>query len=803
MLKNYITIGFRTLWRSKGYALINIIGLAIGITGAALLMTYVKDETSFDKFHSKSENIVRAVLIQHNDDGDRFYGANQPILAKTLVDEIPEIVNATSLQLSGGHINFEIEGVRYSERSYFYGDQNFFDVFDFNLVQGDKSNALMEPNSIVLSEKMATKFFGRTDVIGEVIKVAFNGGSEVMVTAISEDTPTNSHLQFDIIVSHMTGNANWDRGQLSWQNFGGSSYFVLAPNTDLVSLTEKVNELADERMGQGLDEIIDFQFQALGDIHFDSEKIERGFEAGQGDRSYILIFSSIAVFLLLIAAVNYMNLATSKAVFRAKEIGIRKVVGAVKGQLVGQFLTESIIITLLALVISIGLTDLTMPFFNELTGKQFDFGLTTLMEYLPMFLTIAISVGLLSGVYPSFFMTRFKPVEVLKGEKISGGSFSIRKALVVFQFVMSIVLIITTLIVQNQMDFIKERDLGFNEENLMVIDINNGNVRRNFKAMRSEFESIPGVQSVGVSSRVPGEWKGISEIGMELLGDDGNARDSINTYFMGFDTGMLETFDFRLVDGEYFSGNDQSDSLKILINETAVKTFGLTNPLGTTINMGTRNGKIPVQVIGILEDFNFKSLHTQIEPIVIGAWNNPGAGIDYFTLKMAGNTAKIIEQATLVHEKFDQQTAIEYHFLENQLEIFYEKEAEASAIFKVGAGLSIFVACLGLFGLASFTVQKRVKEMGIRKVLGASQWNLFYLLSSSFTKQVIVAFVIASPIAYFIMRDWLQKFVYSVNIGVGVFIVAGVAAILVALITVSYRSLRAANSNPVGSLRQE
>jgi putative ABC transport system permease protein len=801
MFKNYIKIGFRTLWRDKAYSLINIIGLAIGITGATLLLTYVKDETSYDKFHAKSDDIVRAVLVQHNDDGDRIYGVNQPILAKTLVSEIPEVLEATSLQIRGGHINFVIDGVRYSERNYFIGDSSFFNVFDYKLKQGDRSTVLNEPNSIVLSEMMANRLFGKTDAIGSVLTIPFFG--EHKVTGIVENAPTNSHLQFDVIISGFTGNENWDNNQLSWQNFNGSSYMVLAPNTNLEQLAEKVNKLADERMGAGLAEVIDFKFQALHDIHFDSENIERGFESGQGDRSYILIFSSIAIFLLLIAAVNYMNLATSKAVFRAKEIGIRKVVGAVKGQLVGQFLTESIIITLIALIISIGLTDLTMPFFNQLTGKQFDFSWVTLMDYLPMFLIIAVSVGLLSGVYPSFFMTRFKPVEVLKGEKVSGGSFSLRKALVVFQFVMSIVLIITTLIVQNQMSFIKERDLGFNDENLMVIDINNGNVRRDFKAMRSEFESIPGVQSVGVSSRVPGEWKGINEIGVELLGDAGEARDSARVYFMGFDPGMFETFDFRLIDGGFFSGNDQSDSLKIMVNEAAVKAFGLTNPLGTTINMGTRNGKMPVQVIGILEDFNFKSLHTQIEPIIIGAWNNPGASIDYFTLKMAGNTAEIIEQATLVHNKFDQQTAMEYHFLENQLEIFYEKETEASAIFKVGAGLSIFVACLGLFGLASFTVQKRVKEMGIRKVLGASQWNLFYLLSSSFTKQVIVAFVIASPIAYFIMRNWLQKFVYSVNIGVGVFIIAGVAAILVALTTVSYRSLRAANSNPVGSLRQE
>lgn len=801
MFKNYFKISVRTLWRNKGYALINIIGLAIGITGATLLMTYVQDETSFDKFHSDSENLARAVVIQHNPEGDRKYGANQPVLAKTLVNDLPEILQSTTVQQAGGHINFIIDGIRYSERSYAMGDSMFFKMFNFQLLTGDKNTVLNEPKSLVLSEDMAIKFFGKTDVIGEIVEMAFYGNYEV--TGVFKKFPTNSHLQLEVLMSGITQSERWIEGQNNWRNFNASSYFKIAPNTNMELLTEKVNMLADERMGEGMAEVIDFEFQAMHDIHFNSKNIENGYDANKGDGSYIIIFTAIAAFLLLIAAVNYMNLATSKAVFRAKEIGIRKVVGAVKKQLIGQFLIESLMITMLALIISIGLTDLTMPLFNQVTGKSFDFNWTTLVEYLPWFLIISLSVGILSGLYPSFFMTRFKPVEVLKGEKMNTGSFSLRKSLVVFQFVMSIVLIITTLVVRNQMNFVETQNLGFEKENLIVIDINNANVRNNFKAMRTEFENIPGVQSVGVSSKVPGEWKNIGKVQANLLSDDGNMRDSVESHYMGFDPGMFDTFKFELVDGSYFSGNDQSDSLKILINETAAKQYGLTNPVGTTIQLPTGNGSVGVQIIGVLEDFHFESLHSKISPIIIGAWNNPFGSIDYFTLKANGNMAQIIEGATKVHEQFDQATAMEYHFLDSQLALFYTKESEASTIFQVGAGLSILIACLGLFGLASFTVQKRVKELGIRKVLGASQWNLFYLLSSSFTKQIVIAFIIASPIAYFIMKDWLQKFVYSVNIGAGVFIIAGVSAILVALITVSYRSLKAANSNPIGSLRQE
>ncbi len=801
MLKNYIKIAFRSLRRNSGYAMINIIGLAIGITGATLLLTYVKDEATYDQFHSRSKDMYRGILTEHDVDGDRVYSANQPILAKTVVEELPEVESATVLQVTGGHMDFVIDGNRFSERSYALVDKYFFEVFDFEFIYGNRANALEGPNSIVLSERQAMKFFGKTDVVGKPLEHSFGG--EYKVTGVIKNMPGNSHLKLDILATPMSGNDRFTQMQSDWMHFQASVYYVLAPKTDQEFVTKRINEVFEKNVPANIAEVIDFDLQKLTDIHFESEEIANGFESELGDRSYIIIFSSIALFLLLIAAVNYMNLATSKAVFRAKEVGIRKVVGAVKGQLVSQFLIESILITVFALLISIGLTDISMPFFNQLTGKAYDFSLSTLMDYLPMFLIIAVSVGILSGIYPSFFMTHFKPVEVLKGEKLSSGSFSIRKTLVVFQFVMSIVLIITTLVVQNQMSFIGNKDLGFDQSNLIVIDINNSGVRRNFKAIRTEYAKITGVESVGVSSRVPGEWKGINEVGVYLTDAEGNVRDSVNSYFMGFDEGMVETFDFRIAEGDYFSGNAQSDSLKVLVNQTAIDALGLENPIGRTVQLLGRGRRLSVQVIGVIEDFNFKSLHAKIEPIIIGSWNNPSASIDYFTLKFNGNPSEIVAKAKKIHEQFDQSTAMEYHFLDSQLDVFYEKEEQANSIFKAGAGLSIFVACLGLFGLASFTVQKRVKEMGIRKVLGASQWNLFYLLSLSFAKQVMIAFLIASPIAFYILRDWLSQFEYRTNIGVGVFLVAGLMAILIALVTVSYRSLKAANSNPVDSLRSE
>lgn len=802
MFKNYLKIAVRTLWRSKGYAFINVMGLAIAITGATLLLAFVRDETSHDQFHTKSDRIARVVTTQKNLEEPRRFASNPGILASTLKTEIPEVENSTTLYRRGGHFNFIIDGVRFAQRRYAVVEPSFFEMFDFELLAGDRNTVVSEPNSVVLSENEALRYFGRTDVIGEVLQSP--GLGEFKVTGVAKKVPANSHIKFELLVSAFFTDEGWKNMTTNWRAFGSASYVQIAEGSDLKHIAEKTELLANERMGAPLNDFVDFDLQPIHDIHFNSADIENGIEEQKGDSSYIMIFLSITVFLLLIASVNYMNLATSRAVFRAKEIGIRKVVGAVKKQLVTQFLLESLMITFLSLIISIGLTDLTMPFFNDLTGKQFDFSWSTLGEFLPIVGSVALIVGILSGIYPSFFMTRFKTVDVLKGERAGGNSFSLRKVLVIVQFGMAIFMIISTLVVSDQMNYIKEKNLGFNQQNLMVIDINNRNVRNEFKTMRAEFAKIPGVQSVGVSTRVPGEWKGIDEVQANLLSGDGQVRDSVVLFYMGFDEGMMETFDFEIQEGEYFSGNDQTDMTKILVNEAAAKAFGYEgDALGKSVQLTARGRFLSVQIIGVMKDFNFQSLHSKVEPMIIGNWNNPAGSIDYFTLKVSGNMSNVIEGATLVHNQFDGATAMEYHFLENQLELFYEKEKQASVIFQVGSGLSIFVACLGLFGLATFTVEKRVKEMGIRKVLGASQWNLFYLLSSTFTKQVFISFLLACPFAYWIMQNWLKDFEYQVGIGASAFILAGLTTVAIALLTVSYRSLKAANSNPVSSLRNE
>lgn len=808
MIKSYIKIATRSLRRNSGYTIINVVGLAIGITGAALLLNYVRSENNFEAQHTKADRIVRPYMQNLNAESPSYSARNPAILGHTLANELADVENVSSIsQFFGSQFNFRIAEQRHTESNYLVADNNFFQIFDFKFLSGNSETALSAPNEAVLSERKAEMLFGTVDVIGNSLE--FDGLPDFKVIGVFADSNYDSHLEIDILVSPSFSGAwrgdRWEEQINQWESlYNFSSYILLKEGVSKENFKLKAQAVLEERMPGTLKQDTKFYFQELTDIHFESSNFERDLAVNKGNKSYSNIFIAISIFLLLIACVNYMNLATSRAVFRAKEIGIRKVVGAVKKQLVFQFLLESFLITSVAMLLSIGFMDLTMPFFNELTGKAFDFSWATLFQYLPMLLILTVAVALVSGIYPAFFMTRIKTVNVLKGERLGGGSFKIRQALVIFQFVLGIFMIISTLIVRSQMDFIKTKNLGFDNQNLIVIDINNGGVRPVFKTMQNELSQIPGVENVAVASRVPGEWKNINTTEVAML-TNGGIVDSISMYYMGFDPIMLTTFDLKVEQGDWFSGNDSSDSTKILLNQAAVKSMGLENPIGSIVNMG-REGRLKgnYTVIGVLEDFNYKSLHIEVEPMIVGPWNNVNASIDYFILKTSGgDPSQVIAAAAEVHEKFDNRTVMEYHFLDDQLALFYEQEKQASSIFKLGAGLTILVACLGLFGLASFTVQKRIKELGIRKVLGASEWKLFYLLSGSFVKQVLIAFLLASPLAFYFMRNWLDNFQYRTSIGVGDFLIAAALTICVALITVSYRSLLAANANPVDSLRSE
>lgn len=802
MIKNYFKIALRSLTRNKAYAAINILGLVIGISFSCMLYIYVSNELSYDSFHTKSDRIFRAITIDKRvPDNPRSYGVVVPPLGKELVDNYPEVEDMVRLYRFTGQVVFEMNGQNFLERNWYMADTNFFTVFDFEFVSGDKATALKEPSSLVITQSVARKYFGDIDPVGHIIEKCNFGA--VKVTGVIKDHPDNSHLKFDMLFSNVRPDEGWTKFLNSWDDFGAYTYIVLKKNNSIETLKTKMPALQKKQFAN-FDDAIALDFQHIEDIYLGSERIEEGTESSHGQRAYIYIFSSMGIFLLLIACINYINLATSKALTRSKEVGVRKVVGAIKNQLIIQFLTESFVVTLASMVIAIGVMKIAFPYFNQITGKEFDVNLDTLKTYLPPLVFIALAVGFISGSYPAFYLARLKPVASLKGmDKGERGAMTFRKGLVVFQFALTIVMLVSTIVIGRQLNFIQNKDIGFDKDQLLVIDINSGAVRQQFQTIKNEYSNIPGVQRVAVSSRVPGEWKNIQELYVKSANSMDGVTDSVKAYFMGFDEDVMETYKLQLAEGRYFSANSQADSTTILLNQSAVTALGLVNPTGSVIKMNTRRGVMNATVIGIIKDFNFQSLHQKIAPIIIGTWNNPFAVIDYFTLKISGDPEKVIEPVARVHEKFDTRSPIEYHFLDQQLESFYVSEKRVSMIFRMGGALSIFVACLGLFGLATYNIERRTKELGIRKVLGASAMNLFLMLSSTFAKQVGIAYLIASPIAYYIMNQWLKIFEYKISLHVGIFLLSGAIALVIALATVSYRSLKAAFASPVNSLRQE
>ena len=801
MIKNYLKIAIRSLKRNLAYSTINVLGLAIGISFSALLYIYVESELTYDTFHKKSDRIYRQLTIdQRVPDKVRYFAVATPPMAPALKQDYPEVEDMTRLFRDYGQVVFKLNGENHQEREWYTVESNFFEFFDFEFIHGDPATALKEPLSIVLNNSTAKKLFDNKNPVGELIEI--NGFGSATITAVVKDAPMNSHLDFNLIITPNNGD-EWNAYMQNWRAFGAYSYILLDENADIGTLKDKMPEFRQKYFGP-MAEAFDVDFQNIEQVYFGSEHIEAGVESAHGKISYVYIFGTMGIFILVIACINYINLATSKAVFRAKEIGIRKVVGAHKRQLIIQFITESFIVTLVALIFAIGIMDLIVPYFNQMVDKSFVFTFRTLSDYLLPLLGIALVIAFLAGAYPALYLAQLKPVNTLRGEELnSNKSGNIRKMLVVFQFMLTIALIVSTLVIGQQLDFIQTKDVGFDKENLIVIDINNLNVRQQFQTMKNEFAKIPGVVEVGVSSRVPGEWKNIPQRFVKSPNSSNQTADSIRSYFMGFDESMLKTYQFKLLSGSFFESNQANDSTKVLLNEAAVKELGLNEPIGSVVIIPTQAGPMRTTVIGILSDFNFQSLHQKIAPIIIGSWNNPIQFIDYFTLRFSGNPESVIAQARKVHEKFDLHTPMEFHFLDQQMAQFYAEESRASQIFSLGAGLSIFVACLGLFGLASFTVEKRRKELGIRKILGATESNLFLLLSSSFTKQIALAFILASPVTYIVMNNWLSAFQYRINIGIGTFLISGMIALAIAMLTISYRSIRAVNRNPVDSLRYE
>lgn len=808
MFSNYIILAIRTIRRQKAYAAINILGLAVGLACCIFILFYVNDELNFDAFHKSSDHIVRIGETESRPGREvQYVGFTAGAVGPLLVEELPEVIS--SVRLAGrqvmGRRTLERGETRFYEEEFFFTDPTFSEVFDFEWEQGDPETALKEPFSVVLTERAAEQYFGSQNPMGETLTMEQWG--ELTVTGVMANPPRNSHLDFKFLISLSTidSNVRWKAWYESWRSSGLSTYLLLREDVVLADLEEKVDQVITQFQSPEFAEWRQVSLQPLRDIHFGSAHIDVEENWREGNTAYLYIFSIISLFILLIACFNYINLATAQAMKRAREVGVRKALGARREQLFSQFLGESTVLTLVSMGLALVLVYVGLPFFNTIAGKDIVFSVLSRWEIILALGGLLIFVGIAAGSYPAFFLGKFVPVRVLKGEATkSVSALRVRQGLVVTQFTLSICLLIATFVIGNQLEYVQNRNLGFNKEAILAVDINSGDARSSFETMKREFASHASVNSVSVSSQVPGDWKTIPQVDVNNNAESADALQRM--YFIGADEDFLSTYEIELASGQNFSGSFGLDSTSAIINETAAQALGIQSAGDHFIEIPQADDEptYRVQVIGIVKDFHFQSLHEEIAPLIVGYRSNPIDVIDYYSIRvqMSG-----IEE-TLAHlrgvgEAFDPTHPFEYNFLDERLNDFYVTEHRVSRLFNLAASFSIFIACLGLLGLASFMAGQRTKEIGVRKALGASVFDMVVLLSKDFVRLVCVALLVASPLAYFAMTRWLEDFAYAVSVDLWLFPLAGFLTVLVALLTVSYQSIKAATANPIDALHYE
>jgi putative ABC transport system permease protein len=802
MLRTYLKIAWRNLIKNKTFSFINIFGLTVGLTSFLLIALYVFDELTFDKFHKNASRLYRVVESRTTIEGKQTKNAGSAYqISESGKSKIPGVTDAVRLlTLRRANIStFENANIFYEDFS--IANSAFLTAFDFKLLQGDRRTALTMPYSVVVTEETAQKLFGTTDVMGKTLR-ADTDSVPFKITGVLKNFPVNSHLSLNLCFSEssMTHPDFKQFVNTDWNSNAFLTYLLLNEKTDSRLIESKITGLVKSNQRSDITDKRNFILQPLTDIHFYSGDIQQS--GSQGNITYVYVFSIIGFFVLLIACINYMNLTTARFANRAKEIAVRKVAGASRKSLTAQFLSEAFLVSVIALLLALISVKLLLPSFNSFTEKQLVLGTDTDYRiWLGVTFSIVI-VGLLSGIYPAIFQSGLKPLALLKNKlNVGKGNLSMRRSLVVFQFSLSIIMIVATTVVYLQMQYVNKKDMGFNKEQLLVVDINSGKVRRSAETIKTEFTKIPEVMNVSVSSRVPGEWKSIPRIKVrteKLISNEG-----IDMYFMGVDEPFLKTYQVDLLKGRNFAAGSLSDSSAVILNETAAKQLGITEPLEQIIEI-PQDDVFRARVIGIARDFNFQSLREPIAPMVIGFQKNPVHNIDYFTARVAtDNVSETLTKMESVIHSVDQSHLFEYHFLDKQWDLFYREDKIREIIFLIVAMLTILIACLGLFGLTTYAAAQRIKEIGIRKVLGASVGSIVSMLSKDFLKLVLIAALLAFPIAWWAMNNWLQEFAYHTRISWWIFILAGGVAVLIALITISFQAIKAAIRNPVRSLRTE
>jgi len=761
---------------------------------------YVFDELSYDRFHENSDRIYRVAIHRKYPNRDVFYASSPTPLASTLEADFPEVEQATMF-MHFRNVIFKYKDKVFEENRGIMAAPNFFTVFSLPLIEGDASTVLAQPGSIVLTESMAQKFFGDEDSIGKVLTI---NNQDLTVSGILENIPPHSHFKFDFIVTFAT----WPQAYESktWTRMTVYTYALLKEDAPPEILEEKFPEMVVKYAGPQWEKILgipykDYQtagndyiyfLQPLRGIHLRSH-LDFEIEPNS-DITYVYIFSVIAIFILFIACMNFMNLATARSAGRAREVGVRKVLGSLRRQLMNQFLFESILLSTFSLVLALVLVKIMLPQFNELSGKQLTFGLLGNWLLLPAMIGFSFLVGLMAGSYPAFFLSAFRPSAVLKGQLRTGMTkATIRSVLVVFQFFLSTTLIICTIAAHRQLIFLVNKDLGFDKENVLLID-RIGVLRQQIDAFRQELLASPDIVSASFSSGIPGRQHATGVFAGEV---DPSKETSVLSYMVaGYE--FLDTFKIELVSGRNFSREFGQETDAILINEATAKAFGWDDGVGKKIVAPGEQGSAET-VIGVIKDYHFESLHHRISPLLIRLWDGPPNCVRI----RSGNISATIEFIKNTWKKFVPEETFRYSFLDENLMTLYKAEETTRTLTQIFSLLAIMIACLGLFGLAAFTAEQRTKEIGIRKVLGASVLGIVGLLSKEFARWVGISIIFAWPVAWFAIRSWLKSFAFHTSIGVDAFFLGGFLAILIALVTVSYQALKASLADPIDSLRYE
>ncbi len=806
MIRNYLKVAFRNLLRQRVYSVINILGLAIGIASCVLISLYVVDELSYDTFHTNGDRLYKVTLERKYP----TYSINYAVIPYSFGDVIqadfPEVQSVVKMGGPFGnntvtYRNNAGEEKYFEENFIMAADSNFFRVFNLRILKGDPASALDETFDIVLTEETARRYFSDEEPVGKHLSI-FN--RDYVVSAVCENVPENSHMKFDFLFNYDVDFLH--NGRPNFLGFSTRIYLELKPGADPQLLEAKfpdmVEKYAAEQFGNSWAEYRkagnDYRYflQNVKDIHLDPSFIEGSIKPG-GNRNYVYFLGCIAVLILVIACINFMNLAISRSVERAREVGVRKTMGSVKWQLVSQFLLESLLITTCATLLAVIIIYSALPYFDQATGKSV--GITLNLRLVIVLIGITLLTGLLAGAYPAFILSSFNPVSVMKGAFTGNtkGS-SLRNGLVAFQFIVSIALIASTLVISRQMHFMQDKSLGYKRDQFIVVERLFALEQNQTQTFLDELERLPYVEAAAGSFIVPGGNR-LGDVFGEQWTTEGSTE-RLTTKSIVIDDRFADVMGLELVAGRNFS-TDTNDSLAVIFNETAVRTFGITDPVGQTLRS---DDGVELRIIGVFRDFNFESLHNPITPLTVRSSESFQGGATYAFARIKNeDLAAAVSGIADVWNGMAPGQPFRYMFFDENLKAQYENEKRAGQTFSMFAVLAIVIACVGLFGLASYTASRRTKEIGIRKVLGASTGSIVFLLSMDFAKLIALSFVIATPLAWYVMDNWLSNFAYRISLGAGVFIIAGLITLVIGWLTVSYQSIKAGIADPVKSLRSE